>query len=258
MKGKDLINQWKDNINQWLKSKIDKQVNLLMSTSDKDELDSFLLNFNNPEIDLLLIRQMKLSHLLDTLNYNQEKTLIIHDEFMIYLLTKFQKNITGKQKKFGYKLGLSATIRDRFNPEKNTFLFEEIQGGGDKAIFEYDLIQAIKDGVLVESKLQPLYYKLYDDEKGLISAAYSRCAARIEEGWLKHDAEAQRNIEVSDVRKNARNKIEVFEENINFLKEKLIRSFVFADETKYGDKILNILTPHLNVKTHFQDADKKI
>ena len=55
--------------------------------------------------------------------------------------------------------------------------------------------------------------------KGLISAAYSRCAARIEEGWLKHDAEAQRNIEVSDVRKNARNKIEVFEENINFLKE---------------------------------------
>ena len=48
MKGKDLINQWKDNINQWLKSKIDKQVNLLMSTSDKDELDSFLLNFNNP------------------------------------------------------------------------------------------------------------------------------------------------------------------------------------------------------------------
>ena len=159
-------------------------------------------------------------------------------------------------KKIWYKLGLSATIRDRFNPEKNTFLFEEIQGGGDKAIFEYDLIQAIKDGVLVQSKLQPLYYKLYDDEKGLISAAYSRCAARIEEGWPKHEAEAQRNIEVSDVRKNARNKIEAFEENINF-KEKLIRCFIFADETKYGDKILNILTPHLNVKTHFQDADKK-
>ena len=36
---------------------------------------------------------------------------------------------------------------------------------------------SIKDGVLVQSKLQPLYYKLYDDEKGLISAAYSRCAA---------------------------------------------------------------------------------
>lgn len=258
MKGTDLINQWKSNIDQWLQSKIDGQVNLLLSTNERDDLDSFLLNFNNPEIDLLLIRQSKLSHVLDKLeNYNQEKTLIIHDEVHDLSANQISKNITGKQKKFGYKLGLSATIRDRFNPEKNTFLFEEIQGGGDKAIFEYDLIQAIKDGVLVQSKLQPLYYKLYEDEKGLISAAYSRCAARIEEGWLKHEAEAQRNIEVSDVRKNARNKIEVFEENINFLKEKLIRSFVFADETKYGDKILNILTPHLNVKTHFQDADKK-
>jgi DNA or RNA helicases of superfamily II len=52
-------------------------------------------------------------------------------------------------------------------------------------------------------------------------------------------------------------KIEVFEENIDYLKAKLTRSFIFADETKYGDKILNILTPYLNVKTHFQDADKK-
>ena len=257
MKGTDLIKQWKDNINKWLQSKIDRKVNLLLSTNERDDLDSFLLNFKNPEIDLLLLRQSKLPLLLNKLDeYNQKRTLIIHDEVHDLSADQISNNISGKQKKFGYKLGLSATIRDRFNPEKNNFLFDEIQGGGDKAIFEYDLIQAIKDGVLVQSELQPLYYKLYDDEKGEISAAYSRCAARIEEGWLKHEAEAKRNIEVSDVRKNARNKIEVFEENINFLKEKLVRSFIFADETKYGDKILNILTPHLNVKTHFQDADK--
>ena len=81
MKGTDLINQWKNNINQWLQSKIDGQVTLLLSTNERDDLDSFLLNFNNPEIDLLLIRQSKLPLLLDKLdNYNQEKTLIIHDE----------------------------------------------------------------------------------------------------------------------------------------------------------------------------------
>ena len=79
----------------------------------------------------------------------------------------------------------------------------------------------------------------------------------MDEGWLKHKAEAQRNIEISDVRKNARNKLEVFENNINYLKEKLRRSFVFADETDYGKDILNFLIPHINVKTHFQDADKK-
>ena len=128
MKGTDLINQWKNNINQWLQSKIDGQVTLLLSTNERDDLDSFLLNFNNPEIDLLLIRQSKLSHLLDKLeNYNQEKTLIIHDEVHDLSADQISKKITGKQNKFGYKLGLSATIRDRFNPEKNNFLFNEIQ-----------------------------------------------------------------------------------------------------------------------------------
>ena len=258
MKGTDLINQWKDNINSWVNSKINRQVNFLESTKYKDELDSFLLNFNNPEVDLLLIRQSGLSSLLNKLeDYDLEKTLIIHDEVHDLSAEQISQNIAGKQKRFGYKLGLSATISDKYNPEKASFLFNEIQGSGDRAIFEYTLTEAIKDGVLVESKLEPLYYKLYDDEKGEISAAYSRYKARIEDGWPQNKAEAQRNIEISDVRKNARNKIEVFEENIDYLKDKLLRSFIFADETKYGDKILNILTPHLNVKTHFQDADRK-
>ena len=258
MKGTDLINQWKDNINSWVNSKINRQVNVLESTKYKDELDSFLLNFKNPEVDLLLIRQSGLSSLLNKLeNYDLEKTLIIHDEVHDLSAEQISQNIAGKQKRFGYKLGLSATIRDKYNPEKAAFLFNEIQGSGDRAIFEYTLTEAIKDGVLVESKLEPLYYKLYDDEKAEITAAYSRYKARIEDGWPQNKAEAQRNIEISDVRKNARNKIEVFEENINYLKDKLLRSFIFADETKYGDKILNILIPHLNVKTHFQDADRK-
>ena len=120
---------------------------------------------------------------------------------------------------------------------------------------QYSLIDAIKDGVLVESKLEVLTYKLYKDEKNEIGAAHARCQTRIKEGWLKNEAEAQRNMEVADVRKNARNKIEVFEENIEYLKDKLKRSFIFADETEYGKKILNVLTPYLNVKTHFQDSD---
>ena len=258
MRGTDLIKQWHDNIIQWTQSKINRQVNVLKSTKEKDETDSFLLNFKNSGVDLLLVRQSKLSFLLDKLeNYNLEKTLIIHDEVHDLFAEKISESIVGKQKKFGYKLGLSATIAEPFDKERERLLFEEIQGGGDKAIFEYSLIQAIKDGVLVESDLEVLSYRLYDDERAEISTAYGRCAARIKEGWPKNEAEAQRNIETSDVRKNARNKIEVFEENIDYLKAKLTRSFIFADETKYGDKILNILTPYLNVKTHFQDADKK-
>ena len=61
---------------------------------------------------------------------------------------------------------------------------------------------------------------------------------------------------IADIRKNARNKIEVFESKILEIKKYLNRSFIFADETKYGDKLLNILVPHLDVRTHFGGNDK--
>jgi len=258
MKGTDLIRQWRQNIDQWTRSKISESINVLELSSDKNELDSFLLGFNLPEVDLLLIRQSNLPVLLDRLaEKNLSKTLIIHDEVHDLFAEQISQQVIGKQDNFGFKLGLSATIREPFNIEREKTLFKEIQGGGDEPIFSYDLIQAIKDGVLVESNLIPLSYKLYEDEKAKIKSAYTRYKSRMDEGWLKHKAEAQRNIEISDVRKNARNKLEVFENNINYLKEKLRRSFVFADETDYGKDILNFLIPHINVKTHFQDADKK-
>ena len=258
MKGTDLIRQWRQNINQWTRSKVSEPINVLELSSDRNELDSFLLGFNLPEVDLLLIRQSNLPDLLNKLaKKNLSKTLIIHDEVHDLFAEQISQQVIGKQDGFGFKLGLSATIREPFNLEREKTLFKEIQGGGDQPIFSYNLIQAIKDGVLVESSLIPLSYKLYEDEKAKIKSAYTRYKGRMEEGWLKHKAEAQRNIEISDVRKNARNKLEVFESNINYLKDKLKRSFIFADETNYGKDILNILIPHINVKTHFQDADKK-
>lgn len=258
MKGTDLIRQWRQNIDQWTRSKISQSVNVLELSSDKNELDSFLLGFNLPEVDLLLIRQSNLPILLDKLaEKNLSKTLIIHDEVHDLFAEQISQQVIGKQNNFGFKLGLSATIREPFNIEREKTLFKEIQGEGDEPIFSYNLIHAIKDGVLVESNLIPLSYKLYEDEKAKIKSAYTRYKSRMDEGWLKHKAEAKRNIEISDVRKNARNKLEVFENNINYLKEKLRRSFVFADETDYGKDILNFLIPHINVKTHFQDADKK-
>ena len=98
-------------------------------------------------------------------------------------------------------------------------------------------------------------FDCFDDEIEVLYAIDGELGEAIY--LLDAGAETQRNIEISDVRKNARNKLEVFENNINYLKEKLRRSFVFADETDYGKDILNFLIPHINVKTHFQDADKK-
>ena len=113
MKGTDLIRQWRQNIDQWTRSKISQSVNVLELSSDKNELDSFLLGFNLPEVDLLLIRQSNLPILLDKLvEKNLSKTLIIHDEVHDLFAEQISQQVIGKQNNFGFKLGLSATIRE--------------------------------------------------------------------------------------------------------------------------------------------------
>ena len=258
MFGADLLRQWRDRINEWLNSKIDREINFLECSEDKNELDSFILNFKNPEADLLLIRQSNLSDLLNKIKDNdQSRTLIIHDEVHDLGADKISQKIAGKQNKFGYKLGLSPTIREDYDKKRERFYFDEIQGGGDEPIFTLDFEKAIKLGVLVESELIKLSYRLFPDERTKKSSCYAQHARNIKEGMSKLEADKLRNFCLVDVNKNARNKIQVFEENIEYLKEKLKRSFIFTDEIDYGKTLLNILTPYLNVKTHFQDSDRK-
>ena len=258
MKGKDLIKQWRSNASEWSMSKIDRTVNILECSDVHDDLDLFIMNFKNPEIDLLLIRQSSLPRLLDQMkDMDQSRTIIIHDEVHDLFAEKISEKVLGKQDKFAYKLGLSATIKEPYNEEREKLLFKEIQGGGSEAIYTYELTQAIKDGILVESQLIELTYKLYQDEKDEITKAINTCYAQKKAGIPKNEADAQRNMAIADVRKNARNKIEVFNKEIEWLKDKLMRSFIFTDEIVYGKKILNIITPHLNVKTHFSGGDKE-
>ena len=255
MYGSDLIKQWTDNLRDWSNSKISREVNIL--NDEKKDIDFFLLNYNNPDVDVVIVRQNKLSDLLDNIKDNdQSKVLIIHDEVHDLFAEQISENIIGKQNKFGYKLGLSATIREEFDKEREKKLFQEIQGGGEDPIFEYTLSQAIEDGVLVEMDVISLEYELDEEEKAEITKAYAQHKADLEEGIPKWKADANRNMKIADIRKNAKDKIVVFENNLNKLLPKLNRSFIFADETKYGDKLLNILIHHLDVKTHYGNTDK--
>ena len=65
------------------------------------------------------------------------------------------KKIIGKQNKFGYKLGLSATIREEFNKERERLLLMKYKVVA-RTNWWYGLEKAIEDGVLAEMKLIPL------------------------------------------------------------------------------------------------------
>lgn len=255
MYGSDLIKQWQGNVNKWIFSKLDREVNML--TDNDEDIDFFLMNYKNDDVDFIIVRQSRLPNLLDNIkDYDQSKTLIIHDEVHDLFAAKISEKIIGKQNNFGYKLGLSATIREPYNKEREKLLFDEIQGGGEEPIYEYDIKKAIKNGILAELDLIYYKYELYDDEIAKIQAANSQHKTDLEEGMPRWQADEKRNYRISDVRKNARNKMEVFEEKLNEILPYLKRSFIFADETDYGDKLLNILVHKINVRTHYGDNDK--
>jgi len=250
MYGKDLIKQWERNINDWKNSKISRSINVL--NDDREDLDFFLLNYTNPSVDLIIVRQSKLPDLLNKIeDLDQSRTLIIHDEVHDLFAKEISKEVVGKQNKFGYKLGLSATIREEFNSEREATLFKEIQGGGNTPTYEYPLKKAIEDGVLVQMDLIDLRYELDDLEIGKIRNAWTAHKANIEQGMPKWNADSIVSIKIADIRKNAKDKIVVFKNNLNKLLPKLHRSFIFADETDYGNELLNILIPHISVKTHY-------
>ena len=253
MKGNELLAQWEDNIKTWLNSKIDNQVNLLIYTHKKNQSSDFLLNFDNPEIDLILVSQHNLENLLKKINeHNLEKTIIIHDEVHDLFAPKIREKVIGKQKKFEYKLGLSATAREEYDKPRERILFSEV----GEIIFEYPLEKAIRDGVLVEMDLITLNYELDEDDKAKMQSIHAEYNKNLEEGVPRYLAEQDRNMDLADVYKNAKNKIPVFENEFSKISNKLKRSFIFADECEYVDEILNSLShKRLNVRSHTGSDD---
>ncbi|AFS47930.1 helicase/type III restriction enzyme, res subunit [alpha proteobacterium HIMB5] len=244
----DLQDQWEENIKEWLKSETYTEVNFLKYTSSTNQLSEFLLNFNDDATDLLLVSKFNLPSLLNKIQkYNLKKTFILHDEVHGLFTDKIKNEIIGKQIDIGYKLGLTATIEDKFNKSRTDTLFDEI----GEIIFEYPLEKAIEDGVLVEFDLIPLNYKLLEEDKKKISDIWAIFNSTINEGGNPLKAEKDRNIAIAGVKKNCLDKVRVFENNFNLLEKHLNRSFIFADETKYVKKILNTLIhKKINVKTH--------
>jgi superfamily II DNA or RNA helicase len=253
MEGNDLLKQWKENIKEWIISETYKDVNLLLYTNEKNELNDFLYNFKNDTADLILVSQHNLPNLLDQISQNNlTKTIIIHDEVHGLFTPATKEKILGKQSKFGYRLGLSATIVDGYDEEREGILFSEV----GPIIYSYTLKQAIEDCVLVEFDLMDFTYKLTDEEKSKKKSLFARFNSQLIQGVPEFVAARELSIGLADVNKNAINKIAVFEENFDKIKSHLQRSFIFADESIYIDQVMEKLIFHnINVKKHVGSAN---
>lgn len=255
MQGTELIDQWTKELDEWRINR-DELIKTLKQNQDAKELDLFLANFKNEEIDILFVSQSFLPDLLNKLNFEDlSKTIIIHDEIHNLPTENMISKIRGLQKKISYRLGLSATVNDAYDVTRDDRLFEEI----GPIIFKFDIEQAIKKGILVEFDVEYIYYKLTETEK------------KERKGWMvwreqqiKLKQISQQEIDerfsrgVSLIFKKAQNKIQLLDDYINNNKHTLEKCFIFAQEMDYGDLILNKLIKYMpEIKTHYEKhADK--
>ena len=249
----NLISQWEKNIREWLKSETYEDINLLKFAQNENQLDEFILSLQSNIIQLLIVSKHNLPELLKKINDKDlTKTIMIHDEVHGLFSEKILPEIQGMQKNIKYKLGLSATIENKFNPERTKILFEEI----GPIIFEYDLERAIQEGVLVEFDLVRLDYRLLDSDRRKKSKAHRVFHMDIENGVNPKTAEKRRNLKISAIKKNCVDKVRVFQNNFEKISKYLHRSFIYANEKVYVDKVLNILVhKNINFKKHTDGAN---
>lgn len=249
----NLINQWENNISEWLKSETYEDINFLKFAQNKNQLDEFLLNLQNNIVQLLIVSKHNLPELLKKTNSEDlNKTIIIHDEVHGLFSDKILPEIEGMQKNFKYRLGLSATIENEFDPERTKKIFSEI----GPRIYEYPLKKAIEDGVLVEFDLIRLDYKLLESDRIKRTKAFASFEMDIKNGVNPVLAEKRKNLKLSAIKKNCIDKVRVFQNNFDRIAKYLKRSFIYANEKVYVDKVLNVLVhKNINFKKHTDNAN---
>ena len=249
----NLIDQWEKNIREWLKSETYEDINLLKFAQNKNQLDEFLLSFQTNIVQLLIVSKHNLPELLKEINkLDSSKTIIIHDEVHGLFSDKILPEINGMQKNIKYKLGLSATVENEFNPDRAKILYNEI---GSK-VHEYPLKKAIEDGVLVEFDLIRLDYKLLESDIKKRTKAFAAYESDIKNGVNPVVAEKRRNLKLSAIKKNCVDKVRVFQNNFDKISKYLHRSFIYANEKVYVDRVLNVLVhKNINFKKHTDNAN---
>ena len=249
----NLIDQWEKNIMEWLKSETYEDINFLKFAQNKNQLDEFLLSFQTNIVQLLIVSKHNLPELLKKINkLDSGKTIIIHDEVHGLFSDKILPEINGMQKDIKYKLGLSATIENEFNPDRTKILYYEI----GSRVFEYPLRKAIEDGVLVEFDLIRLDYKLLESDIKKRTKAFATYESDIKNGVNPVVAEKKRNLKLSAIKKNCVDKVRVFQNNFDKISKYLHRSFIYANEKVYVDRVLNVLVhKNINFKKHTDNAN---
>lgn len=249
MYGNDLLDQWSKQMRESFKN---KQIHYHYGSHKR--MNDFIMH---PDEAILLVSRdsnnlTKLLNLLDKAPGNyKDDTLFIFDEVHGAGSQSFVENLTGKLSPYKYRLGLSATPEREYDDVGNEFLLNEI----GEIIFEFNLEDAIKKGILCEFNYIPLPYELTEAEKHKKKKIIAAFNAKKESG-VPHD-EKEMFTQLSLVNKTAINKIEEFEVLISKRPELLDKCIIFVQTMEYGKQLQEVLIKYTDkYHTYYADDEK--
>lgn len=249
MYGNDLLDQWSKQMRESFKN---KQIHYHYGSHKR--MNDFIMH---PDEAILLVSRdsnnlTKLLNLLDKAPGNyKDDTLFIFDEVHGAGSQSLVENLTGKLSPYKYRLGLSATPEREYDDVGNEFLLNEI----GEIVFEFNLEDAIKKGILCEFNYIPLPYELTEAEKHKKKKIIAAFNAKKESGEPYDEKEMF--TQLSLVNKTAINKIEEFEVLISKRPELLDKCIIFVQTMEYGKQLQEVLIKYTDkYHTYYADDEK--
>jgi superfamily II DNA or RNA helicase len=162
-----------------------------------------------------------------------------------------QEQLGGELNVFPYRLGLSATPFDPYDPDRNEFLKDEV----GSVVYEFGLESAIRRGILCEFDYTPLTYELSEDDKKAQKEAFRKFA-----GIKRRNPsipQSQLYIMLSRVRKESHQKLPVLREYLNKNPDILESCIIFVETKDFGHEVQQIIFDYVDdFHTYYGEDDE--
>jgi superfamily II DNA or RNA helicase len=249
MDGNDLLDQWYLNVLKEVKN-LKNKFTILRHYNIHRERELFMID---QEWKILIVSRPELPSALNFIDsLIGQKTLLIHDEVHRLGSPANMRDLSGLTDEIRFRLGLSATPEREYDEEGTAFITHHI----GPIIFNFDLKDAIKRGILCPFNYYPIEYEITDGDKAKLKK-------------LKAHYEASKNtpnpmpketlwIAMANVFKTSEAKIPLFNLFISKHQDLLKRCIIFVGTHEYGEKILNIVHKYNpDFHTYFSGEDSE-
>lgn len=211
-----------------------------------------------PEKSILIIQQLNVETIKKTISKlskdQKERTLIVFDEAHNMGSKSKILNLEGYVKAFRFRLGLSATPARNDDDIGDRFIREEI----GEVVYEFNIEDAIKKGILCELDYVPIEYELTNSEKNKHRKLLALLKRKKDKNELTYDEEEKIRWQMAKIRKLAINKLPKYTDFLEKHPGTLNNCIIFTEEVEYAERVQEIIFKYEDdFFPYYRDAEPK-